>query len=63
MVFGDVLDRKDAFPEYENMYLIFPKNGKFSKGVNPSFWSKIEHSLLFVFIENRPRNDVWGCSR
>ena len=35
MMFGDVLDRKEAFLDNKNMYLICPKNRKFSKGVNP----------------------------
>ena len=50
MVFGDVLDRKDAFPEYKNMYLICSKNGKFSKGVNPSFRSKIRIFFVVFFL-------------
>ena len=41
VVFGDVLDRKEAFLDNKNMDLIHPKNRKFSKGVNPRFWSKI----------------------
>ena len=32
MMFGDVLDRKEAVLDNKNMYLI---NQKFSKGVNP----------------------------
>ena len=35
MIFGDVLDRKEALLENKNMYLICPKYRKFSKGVNP----------------------------
>ena len=35
MMFGDVLDRKEAFLDNKNMYLIFPKNRKFFQGVNP----------------------------
>ena len=35
MMFGDVLDRKEAFLDNKNMYLICPKNRKFSKGVKP----------------------------
>ena len=35
MMFGDVLDKKEAFLNNKNMYLICPKNRKFSKGVNP----------------------------
>ena len=35
MMFGDVLDRKEAFLDNKNMYLICPKNRTFSKEVNP----------------------------
>ena len=63
MMFGDVLDRKEAFLDKKNMYLISPKNRKFPKGLTHDFGQKFEPSSLFVFIENRPRNDVWGCSR
>ena len=35
MMFGDVLDRKEAFLDNKKMYLLCPKNRKFSKGVNP----------------------------
>ena len=35
MMLGDVLDRKEAFLDNKNMYLICPKNRKFSKGLNP----------------------------
>ena len=41
MIFGDVLDKKEAFVDNKNMSFICPKNRKFSKGVNPLFWSKI----------------------
>ena len=34
MMFGDVLGRKEAFLDNKNMYVICPKNRKFSKGVN-----------------------------
>ena len=35
MMFGDVLDRKEAFLDNENMYFICPKTQTFSKGVKP----------------------------
>ena len=59
MTFGDVLDRKVAFQDNKNMYFIFPKNRKFFKGVTHDFGQKFELSSWFVFIENRPRNDVY----
>ena len=51
MMFGDVLDRKEAVLNNKNMYVICPKNQKFSKGLTQKF----ELSAWFVFIENRPR--------
>ena len=63
MIFEDVLDRKEASLDNKKMYLIYPRNRKFSKGLTHDFCQKFELSSLFVFIENRPRNDVWGCSR
>ena len=35
MMFGDVLDIKEASLDNKNMYLICLQNRKFSKGVNP----------------------------
>ena len=63
MMFRDVQDRKEAFLDNKNMYLIFPKNRKFSKPVTHDFGRKLELSSWFVVIENRPTNDAWGCSR
>ena len=64
MMFGDVVDRKEAFLDNKNMYLICPeKKENFPKGLSHDFSQKFELSSLFVFIENRSRNDVWGCSR
>ena len=34
MMFADVLDRKEAFLDNKNIYLISPKNRIFSKRVN-----------------------------
>ena len=39
------------------------KKKNFPKGLTHDLSQKFELSSLFVFIENRPRNDVWGCSR
>ena len=50
MMLGDVLDRKEAFLDNKNMYLICPKNRKFSKGVNPWFWSKNQTFVMVCFL-------------
>ena len=63
-MFGDVLDRKESFLDNKNMYLICPKKiGNFPNGLSHDFGQKFNVSSLFVFIENSPRNDVWGYSR
>ena len=63
MMFGDVLDRKEAFLDKKICILYVRKMGNFPKGLTHDFGQKFQLSSLFVFIENRPRNDVWGCSR
>ena len=40
-LFADVLDKKEAFKDYQNDCLRKTQNENFSKGVSPSFWSKI----------------------
>ena len=40
-VFPDVLDKKEAFKDYKNNCVRKTENENFSKGVSPSFWSKI----------------------
>ena len=39
--FPDVLDKKEAFKDYKSNCLRKTENSNFSKGVSPSFWSKI----------------------
>ena len=63
MMFGDVLGRKEAFVDNKICILYVRKIGNFPKGLTHDFSQKFEFSSLFVFIENRPRKDVWGCSR
>ena len=40
-VFADVLDKKEVFKDYKNNCVRKTQNENFSKGVSPSFWSKI----------------------
>ena len=40
-VFPHVLDKKEALKDYKNNCVQKTQNQKFSKGVSPSFWSKI----------------------
>ena len=48
-VFYDILERRDAFPDYENNKFKKLKNWYFSKGVSPWFWSKIVNFSTFLF--------------
>ena len=48
-VFYDILERKEAFLAYKNKKFKKSKNGLFSKGVNPWFWSKNGHFSNFYF--------------
>ena len=40
-VFGDVLDKKEAFKHYKTNCVQKRQKLEFSKGISPSFWSKI----------------------
>ena len=40
-LFADVLDKKEIFKDYKNNCLQITQNKNFSKGVSPSFCSKI----------------------
>ena len=48
-VFYDILEHKIAFLGYNNKKFLKSKNGQFSKGVNPWFWSKNVHFCNFFF--------------
>ena len=51
-VFYDILKRKNDFLGYKNNKFKNSKNGHFSKGVKPWFWSKNGHfSKLFFFSQ------------
>ena len=60
IVFGDVLDRNQAFPGYKNINLYGHQIG-FSKGLVHEFGQNCEISSLLAFGQNRPRNCVWRC--
>ena len=48
-VFYDILEEKNAFLGYNNKKFKNSKNWEFSKGVSPSFWSKIGYFSIFLF--------------
>ena len=49
-VFYDILERKNAFLGYKNNKFKKSKNWRFSKGVNPWFWSKNGYFSNFFFL-------------
>ena len=51
-VFYNILKRQNAFLGYKNNKFKKSKNLYFSKGVNPSFWSKNGHFRNFFFLGN-----------
>ena len=72
IMFGDVLDRKQASPDYNNIIIIiidwciidvFSRQIGFFLRVSVvhEFGQKFEISSLLVFRQNRPRNCVWRC--
>ena len=60
-VFGEVLERKDAFLGYKNIDLKKPLNLHFSKGVSPWFFlkKKMEVFPSFVLMQKGSRKSVW----
>ena len=58
-VFRDILEQKKAFLGYRNKKLKKSKNWHFSKGVNPSFWSKNGHFSNFFFLGNIGHENVF----
>ena len=51
-VFYDILERKNAFQGYKKKKVKKSKNWHFSRGDNPSFWSKNGHFFQLFFIGN-----------
>ena len=62
-VFYNILERKNAFPGYNNKKLKKSKNWHFSKGVNPCFWSKNGRFSSFFFRQYRPGKSFLWYSR
>ena len=62
IVFGDVLDRKQASPDYKIINVFSRQIGFFLRvSVVYEFGQKFEIYSLLVFGQNRPRNCVWWC--
>ena len=59
-VFYDILERKNTFLGYNNKKFKKSKNGQFSKGVKPWFWSKNGHFSNFFFFNNIGQENVFN---
>ena len=63
-VFYDILEPKNTFLGYKNTKFKKSKNWRFSKGVNPWFWSKNGHfANIFFFRKYRPGKCLLRYSR
>ena len=58
-VFDHILERKNAFLGSKNQKIKKSKNWRFSKGVNPWFWSKNGHFFNFFFLGNIRQEHVF----
>ena len=58
-VFYEILERNEAFLGYKNKKFKKSKNWHFSKGVNPSFWSKNGHFSKLFFLGNIGKENVF----
>ena len=58
-MFYDIVERKNDFLGYKNKKLKKSKNWRFSKGVNPWFWSKNGHFSNFYFLGNTGQENVF----
>ena len=57
--FYDILEQKNAFLGDKNKKLKKSNNWRFSKGVNPWFWSKNGHFSNFYFLGNIGQENVF----
>ena len=58
-VFDDILKRKNVFEGYKKEKFKKSKNGNFSQGVNPWFWSKNGHISKLLFLGNIGKETVF----
>ena len=59
-VFADVLDKKEAFKDFKKNCLLKTQNKNFSKGVSPSFSSKIWDFFNFDFYAKQTKKKYLG---
>ena len=56
--FNNVVDRKETFFEYKDKIFQSPKNHNFPKGFTHAIDQKMPVFSLFVFGQNKTRNEV-----
>ena len=61
-VFADVLDKKEALKDYQNVCFLKTQNKNIYKFFVHRFGKKFEISSTWVFMQNRPRKSIWKCS-
>ena len=59
-LFGDVLEKKEAFKDYKNKCLRKTQNG-LVHGLVHGFGQKFKISATLIFMQNRPRKSI--CER
>ena len=62
-VFGDILERENAFLDYKTRSKKQSKLGLFSKGLVHCFGQKMRFFPPFYFWQNREEKSFWGYSR
>ena len=58
IMFNNVLETKEIFFSHKKLNLSKSQKSHFSTGVNPCFWSKNVLFSLFLFGQNKTRNNV-----
>ena len=58
IMFNTVLETKETFFSHKKFNLSTSQKSHFSTGVNPCFWSKNVLFSLFVFGQNKTRNNI-----
>ena len=61
-VFGDVLDKKEAFKTIKTTVYEKRKMIIFAKGLVHRFGQTFEISSSLIFMKNRPRKSIWERS-
>ena len=61
-MFADVLDKKEAFKDFQKTAYEKRKIRVFPKGLVYRFGQKFEISSTLIFMQNGPRKSIWERS-